>query len=176
MKRLARRFRIVTVCLACLGLLMPVPGAGVAQSANPSADRAVGVVHDVRLGADGSFRGRLVDPSGKPLSGQTVVLRQADKVLAQSQSGERGEFSFDRVRGGVYQVTIGASAVACRVWPQRAAPPSASSQLAIVTHPDIIRGQEPISSILSDPLFVGLIIAAAIAIPVAIHSSQDDAS
>jgi hypothetical protein len=134
------------------------------------------MVYDVRLAEDGSFAGRLLDPSGKPLVGETVLLRQADRTLAQARSGDRGEFSFPGVRGGVYQVTIGASAVACRAWTHQAAPPAATSELPIVTHPDVIRGQQPISCLFSNPLFVGLIIAAAIAIPVAIHNSQDDAS
>lgn len=176
MKRLARLFRNVTVWLACLGLLLPVPKAGAAQPAGPGAARAVNVVYDVRLDDDGSLNGRLLDPAGAPLAGQTILLQQAGKTLSQSRSGERGEFSFDAVRAGFYQVTIGASAVACRVWTGYAAPPAATGQLAIVTHPDVIRGQQPISSLLSHPLFVGLIIAAAIAIPVAIHNSQDDAS
>ena len=136
MKRLVRRFRIVTVWLACLGWLMPLPGSGTAESANPGAGRAV---YDVRLGEDGSFNGRLLDPTGTPLPGQTILLRQADNILARSRSDDRGEFSFKRVRGGVYQVTIGASAVACRAWTKPAAPPSATGQLAIVTRPEIIR-------------------------------------
>jgi hypothetical protein len=167
---------MVTVWLACLGWLLPIPEAGAAERAGPGAVRAVSVVYDVRLDEDDSFSGRLLDPSGRPLAGQTVLLRKGGKTLAQSRSGDRGEFSFGGVRAGVYQVTIGASAVACRAWTERAAPPAATSQLAIVTHPDVIRGQQPISCLLSSPLFVGLIIAAAIAIPVAIHNSQDDAS
>ncbi len=176
MKRLTRLFRIVTVWLACLGWLLPVQQAGTAEQGNPSMVRLASMVYDVRLAEGGSFAGRLLDPAGKPLAGQTVQLRQADRTLAQTRSGDRGEFSFDEVRGGVYQVTIGASAVACRAWTDQAAPPAATGELAIVTHPDVIRGQQPISSLFSNPLFVGLIIAAAIAIPVAIHNSQDDAS
>jgi len=153
-----------------------MPEAGTAKAADSGAAGAVRMVYDVRLGEDGSFSGQLLDPSGRPLAGQTVLLTQAGKTLAQSRSGDRGEFSFDQVRAGVYQVTIGASAVACRVWTQQAAPPVATSQLAVVTHPDVIRGQQPISALFSNPLFVGLIVAAAIAIPVAIHNSQDDAS
>lgn len=176
MRKHIRMCRMVTVWLACLGWLLPISEASTAEPARPGGARTVGVVYDVRLGEDNSFRGRLLDPSGKPLADQTVMLRQAGKALAQSRSGDRGEFSFAGVRAGVYQVTIGASAVVCRAWTERAAPPIATDQLAIVTHPDVIRGQQPISSLLSSPLFVGLIITAAIAIPIAIHNSQDDAS
>jgi hypothetical protein len=46
----------------------------------------------------------------------------------------------------------------------------------MVSSPQLVRGQQPISAVFSNPLLIGLIIAAAIAIPVAIHNSQDDAS
>jgi hypothetical protein len=36
------------------------------------------------------------------------------------------------------------------------------------------RGQRPFSDLLSGPLLIGLLIAAAVAIPIAIHNSQDD--
>ncbi|MBC8869570.1 MAG: carboxypeptidase regulatory-like domain-containing protein [Planctomycetes bacterium] len=176
MKELARLFKVITVWLACLGWLLPIHESAAAESVAGGSARSPRVVYDVRLGEDGSFSGRLFDAAGKPLVGQTILLRQAGKVLARTQSGERGGFEFAGVRGGVYQVTINNSAVVCRAWTSQAAPPVAASQLAIVTQPDVVRGQQPISSVLSNPIFLGLIIAAAIAIPVAIHSSQDDAS
>jgi len=109
------------------------------------------------------------------LTHQAIVLHQRGKPVAQTQSNDSGEFAFARVSGGVCQLAAGASTIVCRAWTSEAAPPVASDQVTIVASPHVVRGQQPLS-VLSNPLFVGLIIAAAIAIPVAIHNAQDDAS
>jgi hypothetical protein len=38
----------------------------------------------------------------------------------------------------------------------------------------IARGQQPICDLLTNPLVIGLVVAAAIAIPVAIHNADND--
>jgi hypothetical protein len=130
----------------------------------------------VRLDEDGALRGRLSDASGKPLAHHTIVLHQGGKLLAQTRSDDSGEFAFERVVGGVYQLAAGTSTVFCRAWTSKAAPPLAGDQVTMVASSQVVRGQQPFGAVLSKPLLVGLIIAAAIAIPVAICNSQDDAS
>jgi len=39
---------------------------------------------------------------------------------------------------------------------------------------NLMHGQQPFSAIFTNPLFIGLVIAAAIAIPIAVHNSQSD--
>jgi len=46
--------------------------------------------------------------------------------------------------------------------------------LTVVADQQVVRGQQPFSAIFTNTLFIGLVIAAAIAIPIAVHNSQDD--
>jgi hypothetical protein len=131
-------------------------------------------VADVRLTDEGALSGKLVDPSGQPLGRQMIVLHQAGRALARAETDTKGDFLFSKVRGGVYQMRIDTRAVSCRVWARDVAPPVARDRLLIVTGTPIVRGQQPIGAVFSNPLFVGGVLAAAIAIPVAVHNSQDD--
>jgi len=114
--------------------------------------------------------------SGNSLAHHTIVLHQGGKLIAQTRTNDSGAFAFVGVGGGVYQLSTGASTIVCRAWTSKAAPPVADDRVTMVASPQIIRGQQPFAAVFSNPLFVGLIVAAAIAIPVAIHNAQDDAS
>lgn len=176
MRKLTRFFRTAVVSLACLTWILP-PGAGLASHPNsPAPSRATEGVYDVRLGEDGALTGHLTDASGNQLAHQTIVLHQGGKLVAHARTDDSGEFAFARVSGGVYQISTGASTVVCRAWTSEAAPPVAGDQITMIANPPTVRGQQPFGAVFSNPLLVGLVIAAAIAIPVAIHNSQDDAS
>jgi hypothetical protein len=69
---------------------------------------------------------------------------------------------------------VGQRSVTCRAWTHAAAPPAATDQLTVVDGPPLIRGQQPFSAVFTNPLFIGLVIAAAIAIPIAVHNAQHD--
>ena len=54
--------------------------------------------------------------------------------------------------------------------------PQLQSRYLLSPNQQIQRGQRPIADFLSGPVLIGLVIAAAIAIPIAIHNSKDSAS
>ncbi|MCH5375675.1 MAG: carboxypeptidase-like regulatory domain-containing protein [Planctomycetes bacterium] len=134
----------------------------------------VPTVSDVRLDPQGTLRGQLVNLQGQPVADQPLELHRGGQTIARASSRADGEFVFQRLPAGVYQIRLGSYAAACRAWTADAAPPSAQSRLIMLSEPITVRGQQPIHEIFRNPLFIGLVVAAAIAIPVAIHNSQDD--
>ncbi|MEQ8835464.1 MAG: hypothetical protein RID07_01520, partial [Lacipirellulaceae bacterium] len=97
----------------------------------------------------------------------------------------RGEFRFDNVATGSYQLQVGKQLKPCRVWKQAAAPPKANQGVMLISGEQIVRGQtycgSPVAAgyggfkeAMTHPLVVAGVVAAAIAIPVAIHNSDDD--
>ena len=173
MRSSMRVFKTVIVAMACLGWLLPQQAFCAPEAAAESAPAQPPIV-DVRMTADGTLGGKLVDQSGKAMGNQLVVLHSAGQAVMQVKTNKQGDFAFHRVRGGVYQMRIDDSGVACRVWPKDVAPPSAREQLLVVVGAPVVRGQQPIGAAFSSPLFVGAVLAAAIAIPVAVHNSKDD--
>jgi hypothetical protein len=173
MKNSLRAARLVAVWMACLGWLLPAPTS---FASNPPANSGAAKrpVVDVRLATGGTLAGKLVDASGQPLGDRVITLHQAGRELTRVKTDAQGDFVFRMTRGGAYQMTIDDRAVNCRVWAPTVAPPSARDRLLIVTGSPVVRGQQPIGAVFSNPLFVGAVVAAAIAIPVAVHNSQND--
>jgi hypothetical protein len=154
--------------------LLPVPAVSAAQPVSSAGTPASSGIVDVRLDERGAVRGRLLDASGQGLADRPVVLQQAGGTVSRVQTDSGGGFVLQRVSGGVHQLTAGDGTVTCRVWTHAAAPPSATDQLTVVAGQPLVRGQQPFSAIFTNPLFIGLVIAAAIAIPIAVHNAQDD--
>jgi hypothetical protein len=163
--------RVTIVSLAALTWLLPLP---VVRASHPAGGREAAAVVDVRLDERGSVRGILIDAAGQPLATRSVVLQQTGAAVCSTETDAAGGFAFRGLAGGVYRLIVGDQTVTCRVWTHGAAPPTATDQLTVVAGPPLIRGQQPFSEIFRNPLFVGLIIAAAIAIPIAVHNAQDD--
>lgn len=170
-----KKFRLLRsslVLLSCAGLLVPHRPATADDDLRPAAGRQP-LIHDVRLSDSGTLSGHLVDTSARPIAAELVLSREG-RIVAQCRSDDQGRFAFRNVGGGLCRITIGQSAVACRAWTRAAAPPVAKDHLLIVGGGEAVRGQQPISALFTSPLFVGLVVAAAVAIPVAIHNAQND--
>jgi hypothetical protein len=146
-------------------------------------------VADVALDVDGSLRGQAVTLQGQPIAGAQVLLDDGvEQVAATTDAG--GQFQFDAVRGGAYRLQVGAQTQFCRAWKYGTAPPAATRGVMVVQGDQAILGQNcggavgcgsPVRAglggcgkLLSNPLVVGGVIAAAIAIPVALANSDDD--
>ena len=170
--RLLRCCKSMLVTLACLGILLPVHSAAAAPSSASTAPTPT--IHDVRLDAHGALRGQLIDKNGQPCANQSVALGQTSRPLAQTRTDAAGNFAFAPVRSGVYYLTDGRIALACRAWTNHAAPPAAQPRVLLVAGETQARGQQPLSALFTNPLIIGLIIAAAVAIPLAIHKSNQD--
>ncbi len=173
MRKLLPFCRACAVSLACLMWLLPIRAIS-AQPASLAGTAAPAGIVDVRLDQHGAIHGRLLDPAGQGLADLPVVLQQAGGAVSRTQTDAAGDFVLQRVSGGVHQLTTAYGTVPCRVWTHTAAPPSATDQLTVVAGQPVVRGQQPFSCIFTNPLFIGLVIAAAIAIPIAVHNSQND--
>jgi len=160
--------------LACWAWLLPVPpGLAAPPESRAGAGAPAGIV-DVRLDEQGAIHGRLLDVSGNGLADRPVVLQHVGGAVSQTQTDSAGRFLLPRVNGGVHQLATGHGTLTCRIWTHAAAPPSATDQLTVVADQQVVRGQQPFHAIFTNPLFIGLVIAAAVAIPIAVHNSQDD--
>jgi hypothetical protein len=175
MRKLVRTFRAVTVSWACVALLLPTGQLSAAGPPRPTGGADNPVV-DLRLSDDGVLHGSLCDAVGRPVADQVVVLRQGSEAVARVTTDGRGEFAFRQLRGGLYQLTASGATLVCRVWTREAAPPTAFDALRLADGTVVVRGQQPLHCLLTNPWVLGAIIAAAIAIPIAVHEAQDDAS
>jgi hypothetical protein len=138
-------------------------------------------VPDVRLDRQGLFHGIVVDGQGQTVPATQVKLervnQQQEAVTAPSiaTTDARGGFVFRELSAGTYRLETSSGIFVCRIWTHKAAPPAAASSLLVVNDAQIERGQRPMQEIFrSDPLLMAAIVAAAIAIPIAVHKSQDD--
>lgn len=168
-----RALRGAMVGLACGGLLCP-PGLSAAGPSQAVQTPARPVIHDVKLDAAGRLAGQVLDLAGQPQVNQKLVLLRDGKPVSECRTDAAGKFHFERLGGGLYQIGLDKAAVACRVWAERTAPPAAKPQVLLVTGDELARGQQPFSELFTNPCFCALIIAAAIAIPIAIHNSQSE--
>jgi hypothetical protein len=171
-------FRWMAVTLASWTWVLPVHPLRAAppDSVPVPHIRPVPSIVDVALNGRGRLAGQLVDASGAALPGQTVAIQPVSGGEPfMTTSDANGRFALEAVRGGTYQVRTANAVVVCRCWTPGAAPPGASDQVLLVSGNTVQRGQYPAGEMLT-PMIIGALIAAAIAIPILIHNSQDDAS
>jgi len=161
------------IALACLGMLIPASALEPAAAAVDSK-QAPGVA-DVRLHDGGTLRGQLVNAQGRPLAQSPLSIRQADREIATAVSDQSGHFQVTGLRGGMYQIVAGEATGAYRLWAPRTAPPSAQPAALVVVGGQQALGQghgQRLLKCLHNPWVVAGIVAAAIAIPIAIHNAD----
>jgi hypothetical protein len=159
--------------LAIVSMVCP----GLALAGDPPGVTTSSTVIDVKLGGDRLLRGTAMTTAGQSQAGALVTLAHSNQSLATAKANAEGQFAFRLAKGGVYQLAVGDRVVLCRVWSERMAPPGAKDQLLVVTDLELARGQRPLGEALfSTPVLVGVVIAAAVAIPLALNSSDDDPS
>lgn len=155
------------------GVLAPLPST---VPASLSA-KAIPAPKDVALGVLGELRGQLLDAQGRVRANEFVMVQRPGQAPIRVQTDDQGRFVVAGLSGGAYQVFAKESAITCRCWTAQTAPPVARQELLVVTGEGVQRAQRPFGDLLfSTPVLVGLVIAAAVAIPIAVHNSQDDAS
>jgi len=162
--------------------LLPAP-----TSARPAVT-TLGVV-DVALDSGGGLNGQAVTAQGQPLANSPVTLDDGARQW-QATTDAAGQFRFDDVRGGSYRIQSGNQVQLCRAWKPGTAPPAANQAVMVVDGQPTVLGQycgspvgcgTPVCGGMSDckeffsnPFVIGGIVAAAIAIPIAIHNANDD--
>jgi hypothetical protein len=184
---------------ATLGLLMPPQcliaaerAAGNSATAAPTARAGTAIpIADVQLQSRGRFSGQIVNAQGQPQVGIPVVLQGRGQQMKTS-SDKQGWFHYEGLSGGSYRLEAAGQQNLCRLWAPGTAPPKANQQLLLVNqNGQIVLGQycgspvcgspvggagSRVKNALTHPLVIGGIVAAAIAIPVAIHNADDDDS
>lgn len=167
--------RLSLAGLACVTWLLPTQAmaAGKTEPLSTSSQKPV-AIRDVELGARGRITGQFVDVQGQPKANEVVLVQRQHSQPLQTRTDSSGRFVVDGASGGLYQIATADSVVLCRCWAEKTAPPGANRDVLIVSGDGVQRGQRPIGELLfSAPVLVALVIAAAIAIPIAIHNSQD---
>jgi hypothetical protein len=177
------------VALWCLGLPL-APGA----NAENVAVRTV----DIALGKGGILSGQVVNTEGRPLAGETVLLKSNGKEIARCQSGKDGNFQVASLKGGSVEVAAVGVAGNCRLWAPGTAPPAAQTGLLVVAAGDSVRGQHACDSVgcgstvgcggvrghgggllglmIDHPLVTAGAVGAAIAIPLAVSNDESPSS
>jgi hypothetical protein len=159
----------VMVSLAMLGFLLPQPL--LAAIGSPAAV-------DIALRDGGVLIGQVVDAQGAAMASVPVSLRSQDRELAVAKTGKEGYFAFKGLRGGVYQLTSAQGHGVYRVWAPGTEPPAAQQGALLVNSDQVVRGQSDAGgfrTFITNPLVIAGIVAAAVAIPVAIHNSHHHA-
>jgi hypothetical protein len=172
MKKLLHLFGVWLGGLVCLTWLLPTQIMAADTQASPVV--VMPVIRDIALGPNGSLSGQLVDAQGHARPNQPVLVQRQGGEPHKTQTDESGRFVMTGLTGGTYQVATLDSAALCRCWTEKVAPPAARKDVLLVTGEGVQRGQHPFGEMLfSAPVLIGLVIAAAIAIPIAVHNSQD---
>ena len=168
----------VAVVVATVGICFPQMALGAHPAAKPAP-----VVTDVAL-TSGVLLGQVVDAQGKPVAGVPVSLSSGGRELIGGENAPRtdagGLFSFKGLsNSGVYQVAAAQGQGTFRVWPEKIAPPSAQPGALVVAGGQTLRGQYGMlgfRNLMSNPWVIAALVAAAIAVPVAIHNSDNTPS
>lgn len=127
----------------------------------------------VMLGQDKMLRGIAKTKTGEPAANATVVLGVNGKPVGRILADQQGRFQFGPLKAGKYQVATKDAAAMLALYSLDSAPESAEKIVEVSQPAMIARGQSP-GNLLTNPWFIGLIVAAAIAIPLAIVLSNDD--
>ena len=125
---------------------------------------------------EGHMLGALVDEAGKGVPDAPVLIGQDGKLLKELRTDQDGRFRFAGSQPGLFQVVSHGSAAAYRTWPADKAPADAKQGIIHQVDPEVARGGSPagLFSCLTNPIFLALLIAAAIAIPLALDDDDDD--
>ena len=178
---MSKSARLATWIAVLLAILNPLPALGTPPAVSRNAEnRRLNAVEvkDVQLDARGSLRGVVVDAQGKRQAAAKLTLSRVDRPAERTvlETREDGQFATLPIKPGVYRLETSEGVIGCRLWSSTAAPPSASKSLLVVNDTEVVRGQRPIRELFySDPLLMAGVVAAAIAIPIAVHKSRDDA-
>ena len=107
--RLRTGFRQVfamAVFVAALNVTVPARAAAAAPAPGPAPALASAHAPMSAAREDGTIRGSVVDPSGQPTPGATVVLRSPAGFVRDTRTDERGAFDFPGVTAGRYDLHV----------------------------------------------------------------------
>lgn len=130
-------------------------------------------VADVALTEGGTLVGQVVTADGLPVRDMPVLLQDQRASTVELKTNKDGYFAAKNVSPGVYRLAAADEQGVYRLWAPKTAPPTAQKGALLVAGDEVARGQHgnALRNMLANPWIVGGIVAAAIAIPVAVHNS-----
>lgn len=145
---------------------------------------------NVELQADGSAVGQLVTDSGLAVTGMDIKVhdqKDVKQVSSKATTDKSGQFVINNLNSGTLVLSVGNESFACRVWQHGTAPPKSLTSFALVAGSDVVRGQDcvPCKPTMmqrlrcmsaGQKLGLGLVVAAAIALPIVLNDDEDNAS
>lgn len=171
MKR-TRVFGHLAAILACLGMAAP---AQLSQAAEPTPPLAAASrVSDVALLPGGELRGMVTNAQGVALAGTPVSIWEGRRQVAATTTDESGSFRVSGLRGGSYRIVAGGGAGMFRLWVANTAPAAAGNSALVVVGGAQVLGQGRMMNWLGNPWVIAGIVAAAVAVPIAIHNRNKD--
>lgn len=156
-------------------------------------------LRNVELNADGNLTGQLLSTDGSAISNARLQVHSQNNLNQVSQDAvtdEHGNFNVAGLRSGTCVISVGEESFACRVWQNGTAPPKSLESIAIVDSTSVVRGNScgdcgqcsecqgtgnrfmnKIRCMTkAQKVGLGLVVAAAIAIPIALSNDKDNAS
>ncbi len=113
-------------------------------AANPTVDlERRNTVTDIELRRGGVLTGQVFDAKGAALANSVVQLNGPATSPATTATNDRGEFGFQGLRGGLYELRTAHGRQLVRLWTAGTAPPTAVSVARIEHDQAIMRGQGP---------------------------------
>lgn len=138
--KLYRLFKAVVAGLACTGILIPAYALEAAEPPVKRQQSKSGIL-DVRLAKSGVFEAQVFDAKMKPVANVGVSIRKERKEVLRTKTDGRGFFRAHGLKPGIYYVIAGTGHGLYRVWSDRTAPPSARSQIRMISDSTVVRAQ-----------------------------------
>lgn len=188
-----QRVQSILTAIACVGMLTPTSALYAEQTAKPTQSK----IADVALGTGGLLAGTVVKADGSPVPGAHIVLRSKERTLVDTTTADDGSFRIHALRGGVYDMNANGNVSVMRLWAPQTAPPSSAKTVTLIAGEEIVRGQSCTNgsctapggcdcnecvggaygsapwAFLMNPMVIGAVVAAAVAIPLALDDDGD---
>jgi hypothetical protein len=170
--------------MSVVGLCLPLVPANAQEWARRAASSPAppALIRDVELAYGGLLVGRLLDSNGRPVAHGAVSIRTDSHTLASTRTDAEGVFAVAKLHGGVHEIATDDTMQVCRLWANGTAPPRTPQSIDVVSGENVVRGQwgpPPGNQLFqkakvwaTNPLVIGGVVAAAVALPIAL--SDDD--
>ncbi|MGI9427658.1 MAG: carboxypeptidase-like regulatory domain-containing protein [Bythopirellula sp.] len=178
------RLRVVVMLTVVFQPYMALASSPVALPRGLAAESTSTQVADIALQRSGVLQGQVVNAAGTGEANVVVKLTRGRDTW-QVNTDTRGWFRLTELRGGAYQFQVGGQDQLIRAWAPGTAPPNANPGILVTPSTDIVRGQHAVSpntnqyfrvlkQRLANPLILTGVTLTVVAIPVALHNSDDD--
>ena len=176
MRNRCRTLASIIATIACSMLVSPTGVLAESFSAKSSLEPsgATNVVVDVALRDGGVLVGQVFNSEGATRAGVPLMIRNRAGHDVRVEADGLGVFTVNNLQGGVYQIRVGKTVAAYRLWAPGTAPPAARTGAVLVDSHQVSRGQgKGRSNVFRHPWAITSFVAAAIIIPIAVTNERN---